>query len=562
MKKITYITIVLGFILASSSCSLEETIFDSATSESAIKSSADVENNLIGAYSNLNGATLFGRDLVWSLMPYADDISSVVNFETGTFGRKTLVNSGTNFINTVYTGFYQTIRDSYGVIGNVNRLDLEAGFEAEITAEANFLIGFSYFHLVQLYGEVPLVKGAVDATSDFYLPRASVDSIYAVVFSKLEGAVPNLLDRKVQPANQLYRATKGAAQGYLAKAYLTYANYLDLHGRGAESEAYYQKAKDMAEPVITSNQYVLKSNYGDLWDVSKEKTNYDEVIFAIPHTRNPADITTNGDGSYMPVHFLPSTYPNSTGGTNVNHAGNGFLRIQPWFFERYTKGDYINDYRVEKTFLSVWLDQNSKRHVAYPLPIIASDAKESQAYLLKYVDGAGIAVFGHENDFNLMRFSEIYLIKAEAENELNGPTSIALEAFNKLRERARLANGTPRLTPKNVISSPSKEDFRLKIFDERGLEFVGEFNRFFDLIRMKYRNTIETMYAYQFKDYIPTLAAGLPKNNANTWNPAANPGGVTEASNYQNYDIKYLLWPIPANQVAVNPKLLPNNPNW
>lgn len=562
MKNIKYIAIVVSFIVLGTSCSLDETIYDSATPVSAIKSQADVENNLVGAYSNLNAVTLFGRDILWSLHPYADDLSSVVAFEVGTFGRKTLVNSGTNFVNTVYTGFYQTIKDAYGVISNVNRLELDEAFEAQATAEANFLIGFSYFHLVQLYGGVSLVKGPVDATSDFYLPRNTVDEIYQEVFSKLETAIPALLDRKVQPSTQLYRATKGAAQGYLAKAYLTYANYLDLNGRSSESALYYEKARDMADAIILSNQYVLKSNYGDLWDVAKEKNNYDEVIFAIPHTRDPSNITTSSDGSYLPVHFLPVSYPNSTGGTSAIKAGNAVLKVQPWFFEKYTKGDYVNDYRVEKTFLSTWIDQNNKRHVAYPLPIVAADIKEKQAHLFKYVDGAGIGVFGHENDFYLMRFSEIYLIKAEAENELNGPTAIALQAFNKLRERARLANGTPRITPANVISSPSKGDFRLKIFDERGLEFVGEFSRFFDLIRMKYQNTTKTMYEYQFNEFIPGLPAGLPNNSATVWRPAANPGGVTEATNYQTYEAKYLLWPIPANQNAVNPKLLPNNPGW
>lgn len=562
MKRNKYIASLLTLIILSSSCSLDETIFDTATPITAIKSQPDVENNLVGAYSNLNAVTLFGRDILWSLHPYADDLSSVVAFEVGTFGRKSLVNSGTNFINTVYSGFYSTIKDAYGVIDNVNRLDLDAAFEGQIQAEADFLIGFSYFHLVQLFGGVPLVQGSVDAGSDFYLPRSTVDEIYAEVFVKFEAAIPLLPSRTTQPGNQFYRATKGAAQAYLAKAYLTYANYLDLHERSGEAAPYYQKAKDMADTIIGSGQYVLKTNYGDLWDVNKEKDNYTEVIFAIPHTRDPSNITTNSDGTYLPVHFLPPTYPNSTGGASAIKAGNGFLRVQPWFFEKYTKGDYVNDYRVEKTFLSTWIDQNNRRHVAYPRPIISTDIKEKQAFLQKYVDPAGVGVFGHENDFYLMRFSEIYLIKAEAENELNGPTDAALEAFNKVRERARLADGTPRAQPANIISSPSKGDFRMKIFDERGLEFVGEFNRFFDLIRMKYMNTTKTMYEYQFKDFIPALPAGLPGNNAAAWRPAANPGGVTEASNYPEYDPKYLLWPIPANQVAVNPNLLPNNPGW
>jgi hypothetical protein len=558
MKALKYLSILFVLQLFNASCKkLDETIYDQETPTNAIKTQSDVDFAVVGAYTHLNATPGFDRDITWALHPYADDISSITAFETGTWGRKSPVNSGTAFANTIYANFYATIRDAHGVLDDVNRLNLDVAYKAKITSEVHFIRAFCYFNLVQLYGGVPLVTSSVDASSDFYQPRASVDEVYKLIFSDLTDAMANLPMRTAQPAGEFYRATKGAAQGYLAKAYLTYANYLDLHGRSSESAAYYQKARDNADAVITSGQYQLVSDYGALWDVNKEKSDYVEVIFAIPHTRDATNLTLSGEGSYYPAHFLPATYPNSTG--LPTHAGNGFMRVQPWFFERYTTGDYLNDYRVEKTFLSIWTDANGKRHVAYPLPFVAADTKEPQAFIKKYVDGAGLATFGHENDLFLLRLSEIYLIKAEAENEMNGPDAITLAAFNAVRARARLANGTPRATPADVTvaTAGSKEDFRMKIFDERGLEFVAEFNRFFDLIRMRYKDNTRTMYEYQFGTYLPSLVQGLPKVNGTGWKGS----GVTEATNIPTYNSRYLLWPIPANQIAINPKLT-QNPGW
>jgi len=554
MKLLKYFGFLLVLQLFAISCKLDETIYDDATPDNTIKTESDLDYAMIGAYSHLNSINLFGRNYPWAIHPYADDISSVVTNEPGIFARKTAVTTGTSIINSVYTRFYAIIKDAHAVIGYADKVNLTEAKRAKIKSEACFLRAFAYFNLVQLFGGVPLVTSSTTATSDFYTARASVDQVYGQIFKDLEEGTINLPLYSAQPAAEFYRATRGAAQGYLAKAYLTYANYLDLHERTGESATYYQKAKENADAVISSNQYSLVSDYGALWDVTKEKSNYSEVIFAVPHTRDATNITSTGEGSYFPAYFLVTSYPNSTG--TSTHAGLGIFRMQPWFVEHYTKGDYVNDYRFEKSFLTTWIGPNGARRIAYPLPYVSSDVKNVQPYLGKYVDPDGLSDFGHENDHYLLRYSEILLIKAEAENELNGPTTEALDAFNQVRERARKANGVVRTTPADVASGISKLNFRMKIFDERGLEFVGEFHRFFDLIRMRYTDNVRTMYQYQFGVYLPTLKSGLPVASGGGW-----AGGVTQPLNLPAYNSKFLLWPIPANQIAVNPKLT-QNPGW
>jgi hypothetical protein len=158
----------------------------------------------------------------------------------------------------------------------------------------------------------------------------------------------------------------------------------------------------------------------------------------------------------------------------------------------------------------------------------------------------------------VIRLSEVYLNKAEAENELNGPTVEAYAYFNQLRIRARQANGTSRTTPANLAAGLSKDQFRTRIFQERGLEFIGECKRWFDLVRMKSPNGTGTMYQYQFETFLPMLSPGLPNWNSTTrmWE-----GGKTEPFSIVPYNSKFLLFPIPQRERDLN-VLLTQNPGY
>jgi len=320
----------------------------------------------------------------------------------------------------------------------------------------------------------------------------------------------------------------------LAKANLTYANYLDLNQRSSESAVYYGRARSEADSIINGGQYILLSDYAKLYDISNKVLPYSEVIFGIVYTRDPTKVDVTCEGSNWANYFNPNTKPNC-GGAGASKTGGGAFKVHPWFYDKYNTGDYVNDYRVATTFTTTWVNTTGKTVVTYPLIPPTGALTESQPYINKYNDPSATAAQNCGNDLYLLRFSEIYLIKAEAENELNGPTAASLAAFNAVRARARLANGTPRTTPTDVVLSqvPTKEAMRMKIFDERGLEFVGEFNRWFDLVRMRYSDNVRTMYEYQFGTFLPSLTAGLPTYNATlkTWS-----AGRTEKTNIIPFD--------------------------
>src|SRR5690606_29805315 len=102
---------------------------------------------------------------------------------------------------------------------------------------------------------------------------------------------------------------------------------------------------------------------------------------------------------------------------------------QPWFYDFCTTGDYANDYRADVTFLTSWIhNANGQLVTTYPLDPtpaqrnanggLLTPNQYNQPFLKKYIDGKGTDTRTHENDLFVIRLAEIYLIKAEALNEI------------------------------------------------------------------------------------------------------------------------------------------------
>lgn len=137
-------------------------------------------------------------------------------------------------------------------------------------------------------------------------------------------------------------------------------------------------------------------------------------------------------------------------------------------------------------------------------------------------------------NFPILRYSDVLLMAAEAENELKGPTEDAYEYLNDVRERAGAKK----------IENLNKETFRQMVKDERGRELCFEYTRRFDLIR--------------WGEYVENMKALV--NNARAggeWNQ-----GPTNVYTYFNISDTYNYFPIPDAELAVNKAITTNNPGW
>jgi len=177
------------------------------------------------------------------------------------------------------------------------------------------------------------------------------------------------------------------------------------------------------------------------------------------------------------------------------------------------------DKRRDVTFVTNFKSPtNNKRYGALNDPAITGHKTDSIPYFNKAWDPNSTAVTSESAaNVAIIRYADLLLIHAEAENELNGPTAKAYASLNKVRNRAGLNNLTEGLT---------RDQFRDSLYVDRRLEFVFEYQRWFDLVREKDAggNSI----------FVKTLqAAGKP-----------------------NAQDKHRLHPIPQQEIELNPLLV------
>ncbi len=522
-NKILYLIFTVVILFTSCSDFLEETVIDRYTPETFYKTEADAHAAINGAYAELTTFSYYKYSFTVPIFVSSDAIWSKASGDYSVFGEKTY-SSSTNYLRSSWKSMYHVVNNSNLVLKYVPAMEINEDTKNRILGEAYFLRAFSNFNLVRCFGGVPLKLKATLDDSDLHTPRSSVDEVYQQIFEDLKLAVQLMPVVGEQPAAEAGRATKGSAQAILALAYLTHGDWVE--------------AKEYADQVINSGQYSLVNDFGNLWDVSKENQNGQEVIFAVKFARDALASLTGAIGSEFALSFLPTSARGYTG--DPVGKGSGKYRLQPYFYDLCTSGQLAGDYRAEKTFLTEWVGNNGQIFTSYPDPKAKGDDKKGP-YLGKYIDPDGYDSRNHENDFNIIRYAEVLLIKAEAANEL-GSTAEAYDAFNQVRARARMANGTERSAPANLTTGLSKAEFREAVFHERGAELIGEGHRWFDLLRMK-RADGKTYYEYMFNEYVPSLPTNKAEQSNIVWNS------------------KHLLFPIPIDEILNNSAIGPEDQN-
>lgn len=349
------------------------------------------------------------------------------------------------------------ITQTSGVIFDIDSVNNISPNPLNVTnrAESKFLRAYAYFDMVRDYGGVPKIDFKVYDVAQANKPRATADEIYALIEADLKEASANL--PVSWPNKYVGRATKGAANAYLAKVYLYRKNW------GA--------ALSSAEAVINSGKYSLLPNFGDVFTERQE--NGAESIFAVQNY-------TNEDGS---VGGFGSAGNWSAGYQGVRGSGQWDLGWG-WNIPSQELVDNAfekDDPRRGQTILfsgkpDDYLANDGKFGATLPPSIWPHFNKKV------YTDPARRAATNDKTgswlDMQLMRYADVLLMAAEAANEL-GNTTKALGYLEQVRNRAR--KGIPDILPE--IKSTNQAVIREAIKQERRSEFALEFERFYDLVR-------------------------------------------------------------------------------
>ena len=137
--------------------------------------------------------------------------------------------------------------------------------------------------------------------------------------------------------------------------------------------------------------------------------------------------------------------------------------------------------RLKDSFYNSF-DPNDKRKECIITEYINTSGKkisllnQDNTRSFKYWPDVNAAGNSNGNDIAVIRYSDILLSRAEALNELHGPTQESLDLIQMVRDRAGL-------TTPLVLADFTKESLRQRILDERGWEFYGERLRRQDLLR-------------------------------------------------------------------------------
>ena len=512
MKKYISTYILSAGLLFSSCADLDQSSISSIDKENFYQSKDDIETAINGIYQEFtvdgfygmfNNQSIYINDLQTDYVKAGAQTNSAHIRELSNFA----VQPTNLFVGYAWEEHYTAINRANVVIDKVSSATwLDDQTKQNYINEARFLRGFLYFQLVRYFGGVPIVLHDGEGEG---APRNSVDEVYEQIVSDLTAA-------ESLPAGYSDRDSKASsltASAFLSKVYLVWAQTSSEKGKANQRE-YYQKAIDYAQKVIDSGKYKLLDKFIDNWSVDKK--NGPEHIFTIEHDRS-----VNGNVS-----------GHCTFATNWSDSEPVLLATSDKYYEQTDPKDQRRDGSWAKRIYN---------------PNTGSDFVFTIPRFRKYIDSLNYAnpassgnAAGQSVNTTVLRYAEILLIKAEVENELNGPTAAAYDAINQVRRRAYWSpylnvQNTPSDGSPLELSGLTQEQFREQLREERRLEFVLEGQRWFDLIR--------------WHILIKYVKANTPTDEETLG---------TKTTKIKNVSKKNYLLPLPQEQLILNPNLEQN----
>jgi hypothetical protein len=465
---------IIGLLMVTGwSCSdfLEETDKSNFTLENYFTRPEHAASVVNATYQSLNPIMTSGfGGGPWMMIEFSTGLADTElgQAQNSIFVRSLINNSDNGYGQTYWTTYYRGIANANLAIEKIPEIEMNQAAKNRLLGEARFLRAYYYFHLIRIFGQIPLITNVIDLTSpEMYPEPASIEAVYNQIVEDLTVAeTMGLPNRDVSG-----RVAMGAVKSMLASVYLTMAGH-PLQ-KGAQ---YYQLAATKANEVIQSGEFSLFNDYNDLRKV--ELKNQGENIFMIQFA---AFIIPNTvQQAILPYNRGISAYNAETGGIFANRD----------FISTFEEGDK----RVkEKQFFFTEYTTRTNRNQMMPL---------GDYYLWKFFDEeAQLRTTSSGLNWPVYRYAEVLLTYAEAINEASGPTAEAYQAVNLVRRRAELPD----------LAGLSKDEFRDAVLKERWHELCYENKTWFDMVRLRKAlnlgtNEFEPYVGHQFS-YGPTVSA-------------------------------------------------------
>lgn len=403
-------------------------------------------------------------------------------------------------------------------------------FRDRVRGETLFLRGYYYFLLVQNFGGVPLVLTPTTSPDDIDIPKSTEKEVYNQIIEDMEKA-----EKLVDPIQKIGfggRVSKSAVRGILARV------CLNMAGEPVKDISKFERASYWAKKVIDDTEagHTLNPDFRNIFiNYAADKYDYKESIWEVEFFGNNTDANQEAGyvGSWIGIR--------NTGNNNVGY-GFGRILVTGKLYRTYEKEDLRKDWSITNFYYNA-----AGEEILYPI----DPAPENQynRYPAKYRRQYEVVLPKASQqtpiNFPLLRYADVLLMYAEAENEVkSGPTPQAYDAINKVRRRAfgYLLNNDGGNTTHDIPAGKGKFDFFKAIVDERSRELCFEALRRPDLIRWgMFVETMKETLALMNNDLLPT----------ESW----------KSSTFKNASSKHVVYPTPTYELELN-KMLIQHPLW
>lgn len=579
--KHTLYAILLGGLVTS--CNFLEKEPTDLTLDAYFTTADEASSFLTGIYAILGQSSFYGENYIY--LQGGDDLQTYGGASTRTPATKGLICANAVSSDAAVTGFWYTLYSGINraniFLENIDKVeDIDQTLKAQYISEARFLRAFYYFNLVQNWGDVPFRTESTKDVIGLDIERTDRQTIYDFIIKEMDEVSSDETGGLLSAEKLGYKpghVSKSAAWGMLARVYLFRAGEWHRQNRQPNQDeltTYFSKASEYGQKVKDLNVHRLADNYWDFFiDICSNEynTTANESLWEAEFAGNyTSDVIAEGRwGNIVGLGAPDLSNESSVVGSEDPGYSYEFIFSTPYLYDLYKKnGDTERFYWNIAPFKYLDEDDGTSKAVK-KRQFYSEDAKNT---IINVFGNWGRGTYSYAGDFvkestkedvsracakyrreyeadkknknftsinyPILRYSDVLLMIAEAENEIHAvPSDLAKECLRLVRERAGLSY------PVNI---DTQDSFREAIKEERAMELCFEFTRRNDLIRWG-----ELVSATQ-------RSRSYTIGTEQEWKQAT----LNNAQNYLNIKDFYNYFPIPDAEMAVNKAITSNNPGW
>ncbi len=470
-----FVTILIS-VLTISGCNdyLDVESRSTLTDEAVFSSVSYTKTAILGVYNQLMGNDGYGDKVAINYTLNADDFMYFADYNPA--NRYGLTAYGPNSENDEllrpFQQFYRGIERANLCISQIPRSPVLSDGSASDIAAMNYFLGEAltlralfYHELIRNWGDLPAPFKPASETEDLYLPKENRDVVYDRLLDDLEYAA-SLIPWRSQSSEPSSRITKQAVKAFRARLALVRGGYSlrresNLMERRPDYLEYYKIAHKELKEIIEKGENGLNPSFENTFKYLHTRGNsYDgarEMIFEATGFRGQYPSSRMGYSNGPRFHELSSW-----------GKANGTWVTVPTYFYEFDTLDMRRDVTIAPFAV------NERDELILQSATGTRDGKFRKNWTPYTDDSNNLGI-----SWPMMRYADVLLMFAEADNEINkAPSAAAIKAYEDVRRRAFTGNED------KIGKTPTDyEGFFNAIVKERLLEFGGEGIRKYDLIR-------------------------------------------------------------------------------